>query len=466
MDVRTDHSKGRERGGILLPLLILLLAGCSEGPGSPSGNGIVPAGGATTVTSSNSHAFSIPAPNLGGENLQLHLEGDVAFESEFVAAPAEIHGGLGPIFNNNACISCHVRDGRGRPPGPGERSDQLLLRISRPGSDAGTGGPSGVPGYGQQFLDRSLFGVSSHGDYRIDWSEEAGEYADGTPFSLRRPEVIITSTYREFGPDILISPRVAPPVFGNGLMEAIDESTILEYEDPGDGDGDGISGRANYVWNDETGRTELGRFGWKANTPTLRQQTAAAFLNDMGVTSPYYRVESSTGTDLDDGLEDDPEISEGMLLATVRYVQTLGVPARRNVGDTEVRHGERIFGEIGCAGCHRPSMTTGVLEGVPEVSNQRIAPYTDMLLHDMGEGLADNRPDFLADGREWRTPPLWGIGLTAIVNGHTNFLHDGRARSIAEAILWHGGEGETARERFRTLSTADRAALLRFVESL
>ena len=442
------------------------IAACSDDdPGGPSGSSAIPAGGATTVFVANSHAFSIPAPNLGATNLALHLDGDLQFETEFVAAPTDLQGGLGPVFNSNSCISCHVRDGRGRPPFAGERAQQMLLRVSVPGIGA-DGGPNPADGFGRQFFDKSIFGVEPYGEFLVDWIEESGMFEDGAAYSLRRPEIRITSSYRPLPGNLLISPRVPPGVFGTGLLEALSESTIRSFADPNDRDGNGISGRVNEVRNDRTGQIEIGRFGWKANTPTLEQQTAAAYLNDMGITSPYYPIESSAGTGRDDGVEDDPEIDSDILLSATRYVQTLGVPARRNVDDPEVQRGEILFSSIGCAGCHRPEMTTGVLDDVPEVSNQKIAPYTDLLLHDMGPGLADNRPDFLASGQEWRTPPLWGIGLTYLVNGHTFFLHDGRARSISEAILWHGGEAAATQERYRMLSASERDDLIAFVRSL
>ena len=443
-----------------------LFTGCVEEATQPVDDEVVLSGGATTIINATSNAFSTPAPNLSADRLGLHLRGDADFEAEFVAAPAEINSGLGPVFNNNACVSCHVRDGRGRPPFPGTAASQMLMRISMPGRDAATGGPVPVPGYGTQLFDKSIFGKTPQGRFSLDWVELPERYSDGTPYSLRRPIYAIVDAYRSMPGGVLLSPRIASPVFGLGLLEAVSESTIIEFADPNDGDGDGISGRPNYVWNVEKGERELGRFGWKANTPTLLQQTAAAYRNDMGITSPYFPVESSFGTDQHDGGDDEPEISRETLEAVTFYVQTLAVPARRSTGNVQVQRGEQLFTEINCASCHRPSMMTGTHPTVPEVSGQRIYPYTDMLLHDMGDGLSDNREDFEASGREWRTPPLWGIGLTSLVNGHTFFLHDGRARSIEEAILWHGGEAEGSREKFQTMSKEDRDALLAFVKSL
>lgn len=445
---------------------LAVLGGCSEeGPG-PQDDSSPLAGGATTVFSVNSNAFSTPAPNLVGDRFDLHMKGDAAFEAQFVSAGGETNYGLGPVFNNNACIACHPRDGRGRPPYPEETSQSMFLRISLPGSDPVTGGPLPVPGYGTQLFDKAIFGVPVQGKFRTDWKEITGTFADGEGFSLREPHYTVTNSYRSLPGDMLISPRVAPPVFGDGLLEAIAESTILSLADPSDADGDGISGRTNLVWNFLHERSELGRFGWKASNPSLLQQSAGAYNGDMGVTSYYFSKESSYGSDLHDGREDDPEVPQDVLESVVFYVQTLAVPARRNVSNPDVKRGETIFREANCSGCHIPTLQTGTLDGVPEVSGQTIHPYTDLLLHDMGEGLADGRTDYLASGQEWRTPPLWGIGLTYIVNGHNFYLHDGRARSLMEAILWHGGEAQASREHVRNLSKADRDALIRFLESL
>ena len=451
---------------LILGILPFLVTACEEDAVTPSDETSVFSGGATTVFISNSTAFSTPAPNLVGNRLELHLDGDLAFESQFVAAPAEVNSGLGPVFNNNACVACHPSDGRGRPPYPGEAPQSLFLRISLPGSDPVTGGPKAVPGYGTQLFDKSIFGVQPQGNFSVTWEETEYQFADGETYSLRKPTYTVLNTYREWPTNAGISPRVAPGVFGGGLLEAIPEATMQSLADPNDSDGDGISGKMNLVWNHQRQRSEPGRFGWKANNPTLLQQSAGAYNGDMGVTSPYFPRESSFGSGQDDGKDDDPEISQEILDAVVFYVQTLGVPARRDADNPEVLRGQTIFREANCSGCHIETLETGRLADVPEVAGQKIHPYTDLLLHDMGEGLADNRADFLATGNEWRTPPLWGIGLTQVVSGHTFFLHDGRARNLMEAIMWHGGEAENSQEYVRNLSKADRAALLRFLESL
>lgn len=453
---------------LTIGLGLATLPGCGDSPSGPDTNETpAPAGGETTIFEVTSKAFSTPAPNLSVAGLEKHLDGDLAFEAAFVSAPAAVNSGLGPVFNNNACAACHPSDGRGRPPRPGEKPQSMFLRISLPGTNPdGSGGPNPVPGFGTQLFDKSIFGVPPEGEFVISYVEESGSFPDGEMYSLQRPTYEIVNTYQTLPAGVLISPRVAPPVFGRGLLEAIDESTILGFADESDSDGDGISGKPNYVWDYLNGQLTLGRFGLKANNPSLLQQSAGAYNGDIGITSPYFSTESSYGNSQHDGLDDDPEVDQQTLEDVTFYTQTLAVPARRNLEDPQVVRGERLFKQANCSGCHLPEMHTGVLQGVPEVSNQEIAPYTDMLLHDMGDGLADGRSDFLADGNEWRTPPLWGIGLTHLVNGHNLFLHDGRARDLVEAILWHGGEAEESTAFFRNLRKADRDALIAFLQSL
>ena len=424
-------------------------------------------GGETTVFDATSHAFSTPAPNLSADGLAKHLEGDVEFEAVFVTVPAEVNPGLGPVYNNIACINCHARDGRGRAPTSGEKLTSMLFRVSLPNPEGDvTHGPVPVPGFGTQLNNRAIFGVPPEGTVTIDYTEGELTTSDGVKVYLRTPSYEIKDAYQPLPEDVELSPRVAPVVFGLGLLEAIPESTILALADEDDQDGDGISGKANYVWDVQKNGLSLGRFGWKANQPTLIQQVASAYHDDMGITTSLLPKESSDGQSQYDGRGDDPELSDEILDVVTFYVQTLAVPARRDLDDPMVQHGEQLFDSAGCAGCHIPTLQTGSLSDVPEVSNQTIHPYTDLLLHDMGPGLADNRPDFLASGSEWRTPPLWGIGLVKVVNGHTNFLHDGRARGLLEAILWHGGEAEQSREAVQQMSASDRDALITFLESL
>lgn len=425
-------------------------------------------GGDTTVFDASSHAFSTPAPNLTQNALDKHLEGDVEFEAVFVTAPAVVNPGLGPIYNNVSCINCHSRDGRGRPPDLDEKLVSMLFRLSLPNSENELTGqqPIPVPGYGTQLNNRAIYGTPAEGSVKIDYTEQTLTLQDGTRVHLRYPNYTLTDTYHPLPENLQVSPRVAPVVFGLGLLEAIPEETILENADENDSDGDGISGKPNYVW-DVVNRTDaLGRFGWKANQPNLLQQVASAYHDDMGITTSLFPLENSTGQSQLKENKSTPEVSDEILDVVTFYVQTLAVPARRKVDDPKVKHGERLFAQAQCADCHIPTLRTGVLTGVPSVSNQTIHPYTDLLLHDMGPDLADNRPDFRANGYEWRTPPLWGIGLVRTVNGHTNFLHDGRARDLMEAILWHGGEAEKSRDTVLEMSKTERDALITFLESL
>lgn len=424
-------------------------------------------GGETTVFGTFSTLFEQPAANLNADEAALHFKGNVGFEGTFVTAPSIVNPGLGPFFNNTSCASCHGRNGRS--PFPDDASDLggLLLRISAPGVTP-YGGPMPVPGYGGQLQQRAIYNTQPEAEVEWHWEELTRTFADGETVTLRKPVFSLKNGYDgQLPSDVRISPRIASQVIGLGLFEAISEADILSFADEKDSDGDGISGKPNYVFDEKSQHLALGRFGWKAGQPSLLQQSAAAFVEDMGVTSPLFPNENCAGNPACDGTADDPEISEQTLDAAVFYTQSLGVPARRNVDDKQVRQGKALFQKAGCDGCHRASYITAQHpDGLAFLSNQKIFPYTDLLLHDMGEGLTDDRPDFAANGQEWRTAPLWGIGLTPIINGHTDFLHDGRARSLMEAVLWHGGEAEKSRQAVEKMSKKDREALLVFLESL
>ncbi len=449
----------------LLPILGLS-TGCESTP--------VPEllGGQTSIYDITPNAFAQPAPGLDRDQELLFFVGNSFFNQNWVSAPAstEARDGLGPFFNARSCAGCHFKDGRGRPPQhPSESATGLLLRLSIPGR-AADGSYLPDPTYGGQIQDHAIEGLRPEARLAVDGEEVPGQFADGTPYSLWRPSYRLEELgYGELHPDIAVSPRVAPQVIGMGLLEAIPESRILERADPSDQDGDGISGRPNWVWDRSSGGPALGRFGWKANQPSVLQQAAGAFLGDMGITTGLFSDQECGGvgpecTGAPSG--GSPEIADDDLMKVVLYASSLAVPAMRNADDPRAIEGARLFEELGCAACHTPSTQTGIHPTIPALSNQAIHPYTDLLLHDMGDGLADGQPDFEASGSEWRTPPLWGIGLFQTVNRHTYYLHDGRARSLSEAILWHGGEAETARRRFVESSARDRAFLLFFLESL
>lgn len=435
---------------------LALGAGCGQDSGEVL---TVASGGDLSIVDRTSHAFTKPAPNLNADELELHLEGDLAFEAQFVSPGAPRNAGLGPGFNNNACAACHIRNGRGMPVvGHPSLRSSMLVRVSLPeGEPLVPGGAVPVGELGVQLQDHAIGGAEPEVSIDLQWERVPGSYADGTPYELRRPKMtILLADGTELPDEVQRSLRQSPPIVGLGLLEAVPEATILAMADPDDADGDGISGRPNRVWDARAQRAVLGRFGHKANEPNLTQQTADAFVNDMGVLTPY-----------GDGAH--AEIDAAFFEATVFYTQSLAIPERFVPAEPERREaiarGEVLFEELNCVGCHVSELESGPAD-YPSLAHQRFAPYTDLLLHDMGEELADGRPDFEATGREWRTAPLWGLGLAQTVLPGSGYLHDGRARTIAEAILWHGGEAEASREGFRHLSKAERDDLLAFLRSL
>ncbi len=421
-------------------------------------------GGAATVFDETSHAFTHEIDGLSERDGQVHEFGDKAFEQTFVSNPAPIFGGLGPVFNNVSCISCHHNDGKGTPTA-GQSTSSLLFRISVPGKDL-HGGPLAADGFGLQLQDQSLIGSKPEAQISINYTSLSVTYPDGTVVALRQPTYNVYNPYTPLPASYMLSPRLAPPVFGGGLIDNIPAQTILSFVDAGDKNHDGISGKANYVFNPYSQKMEIGRFGLKANTSALAVQVAAAYQQDMGITSYVFGQEASYGQAQTANAKPNKDIPDSTLNAAIFYVRTLAVPARRNTTDVDVKAGQQLFTQINCSGCHRQTIQTGIDLTLPALSNQRIHPYSDFLLHDMGNGLADNRPDFLATGNEWRTMPLWGIGLFGKTNGTPYYLHDGRATTIEQAILWHGGEAENAKQAFMQLSNADRTKILKFIQSL
>lgn len=450
-------------------------------------------GGATTRAMESRTSFLEPAYNL---SLQRQLEfysGGSFFRQAWLIAPSSstLRDGLGPLFNARACSTCHVRGGRGRPPlTPREPLVSLTLRLSIPGVDPQLG-VTPEPTYGDQL---QILGIAlteraglSPGDNsaesrgpvgegygEVTYETRHGQYADGQAWELRVPRYSIRDlAYGPLHDDTVISPRVAPALLGMGLLEAIPAEAIIAAADPDDADRDGISGRVNHVWDRAQQRAMPGRFGWKASQPNLLQQAAAAFRNDIGITNALYPSESCTAAQTPcrraqhgKGPGTPHEISDELLATTTYFLRFLAVPERRNAQAPDVLEGRRLFRRIGCAMCHAPRHVTGEVAGFPELSNQTIWPYTDLLLHDMGDGLADGRHEFDATGREWRTPPLWGLGWSERVTGHEAYLHDGRARSVSEAILWHDGEARAAQQEFLNLSRRKRQALVAFLKSL
>lgn len=428
-------------------------------------------GGDGTNFDTSRDAFNKPLANLAGDRRDDFFLGNAIFNRGWVTAPASVadFDGLGPLFNAGNCSACHFKDGRGRPPEPGENLISMLVRLSVPGVGE-HGGVVPDPVYGDQLQENAILGVPKEGTTHVSYTERPGTYADGTPYSLRVPEYSIGDLgYGPLAAGISISARTAPALAGMGLLEAIPEATLLAAADPDDANHDGISGRVNHVWDETKKASVVGRFGWKANQPSIAQQNAGAFLGDMGITSALFGDETCSPTQTACAAAatgPTPQLRADINAQVDYYVMTLGVPGRRDIDEPDVVRGRELFTRTGCASCHTPTIVTGDSAEYPETAHQRIHPYTDLLLHDMGPELADNRPDFEATGTEWRTPPLWGIGLVENVNRHTYFMHDGRARGFAEAILWHGGEAASSTAAFIAMPKADRDALVAFLGSL
>ncbi len=454
--------------------LAILLTSCSnedEGYTLKPEEGEALSGGTSTVLNASGEAFGFASQALTFDEDTDFGIGNSFFRQSWVSAPSSTtaRDGLGPFYNAVSCSACHFKDGRGRPPAYDyEMGHGLLLRLGTAGTDV-HGGPLADPVYGGQLQDNAILGQTAKGQFTITYEDITETYDDGTSVILKKPIYHLQNPgYGTFAAGIRISPRVANQIIGLGLLEAITETDILAHADANDTDGDGISGRANYVYDKASNTTKMGRFGWKANQPDVRQQVAAAFSGDMGLTSSLFPNENCPpGVDcnaIPNG--GSPEVPDLTLERIVLYSRTLSVPARRNFDDKEVLEGKKIFTDLKCASCHTPKFQTGNDYMIAGLRNQTIRPYSDMLLHDMGANLSDGSPDFLASGSEWRTQPLWGIGLIATVNGHTNLMHDGRARNIEEAILWHGGEAQNAKNTYKKLPLKEREKLLKFLNSL
>ncbi|MBL4744912.1 MAG: thiol oxidoreductase [Flavobacteriaceae bacterium] len=460
------------KNSLLFTLLLLGLFSCVKDDINDTSTSIPDkeartyAGGKTTIFANTSFSFDNPAPNLSSDNLAMHLAGDMQFEQAFVTAPAAVNPGLGAQFNNTSCISCHPKDGRARFPQDINSNSGFFLRTSIPGTDI-HGGPNPTPGFGGQLQNHAIYGKTPEVKFTISYQDLPVHFKDGTTIILQKPIYGITDSYIPMPAQAMFSPRIGPPVYGLGLLEAIKASDLLKNEDVLDENEDEISGKANRVWDPVSKTHQIGRFGWKGGAPSVMVQSAGAYHGDMGLTSPLFPHEADAGQTNGSPLAlSTPEISQEILDQIEIYCQTLAVPAARNLDDPMVIQGFQIFEDANCVACHIPKHITGIIQGVPAISNQTIYPYTDLLLHDMGDDLADNRPEFLANGNEWQTRPLWGIGLTNLVNGHTNFLHDGRARNLEEAILWHGGEAKKSKEYYTDLTKKERTSLLAFLNAI
>lgn len=427
-------------------------------------------------------AFMQPIDGLPFEQRMNFVLGRAIFEKLWVSSPSSTTAsdGLGPLYNARSCFQCHLNNGRGLPPDEQGSSNRngMLIRLGIPGK--GHESPLGVtpePTYGTQLQTFAVAGLPAEAIPRLEYQTHSVTLNGDHAVELRRPIYRLTRAgYGDFHPRTRLSPRLAPAMIGLGLLELIPAADLLAQEDPDDRNGDGISGRANRVYHPDHEQPQLGRFGWKAGQPDLRLQNASALNTDIGISNPDFPhpggdctsaqqacLEAPNGnTEAQDGLEASADMMDMLLF----YTRHLAVPPRRQADDPYVRAGQQLFRSTGCSQCHTPSHRTGTAPDRPALSNRTIWPYTDLLLHDMGEGLADQRPEFAANGREWRTPPLWGLGRHLAISGERALLHDGRARTLTEAVLWHGGEAEAARERFRQLTPQQRKQLISFLESL
>lgn len=434
-----------------------------------------------TVDKSDAEAYTLPAPVLNYRERETFMNGRSHFKRRWIA-PITFNGewGLGPTFIQTRCSECHINNGRGGPPASGkEQLSTMLVRLSLPGTNE-HGGPKPDPNYGDQFQNNALQAqevdlryahemVPAEAALYLDWEEQVLTLHDGEKVPMRKPKLRIENlAFGPLGEGAMLSIRNTQPVIGLGLIEAVSEDSLKAIA--AEQKKQGLNGRINYVWDFVNTREAVGRFGWKAGQATLMGQTAGAFLGDLGVTSKFLRVNNCPPIQKACLIQDpanDPEIIDADMDDFELWLRGLAAPARRNMDDPQVQQGGKLFAEAGCASCHLPVMKTAdSYPAFPKLANRVFYPYTDVLLHDMGEELADNRPEFKAGGRDWRTAPLWGIGLNKVVNGQTALLHDARARTVLEAILWHGGEAAASRGAFSKLNKADRDALIRYVESI
>jgi len=475
-------NRARARSGAAASMLAVWLAGCM--PAEPHADAVAAdapslsapvdtprlIAASATVFDDTRAAFSLPLPGLSAAGRARLFVGNSFFNQNWVTAPASTvdRDGVGPLFNARSCSGCHFKDGRGRAPDAPAELQSMLLRVSVPGTGE-HGAPKPHAVYGDQIQGSAIAGIAPEARVLVDYTERTSVYADGEAYALRQPRYRFEQL--GYGPahGLLISGRVAPAMLGLGLLEAVPDAALLAHADPEDRDGDGISGRPNYVWDVDARAQRLGRFGWKAEQPSIRQQVASAFLGDMGITSSVFPRENCSEAEeqcqrAPNG--GNPELSDDTLASVEHYARTLAVPQSRALAPQLSSLGETLFHAAHCHGCHVETLHTPQVSAVPELSNLTFHPYTDLLLHDMGAELADDRPAFAADGREFRTAPLWGVGLVPKVNGHNSLLHDGRARGVAEAILWHHGEAEAARAKFVAMTRAQREALVSFVEAL
>lgn len=435
-------------------------------------------GAATNTKVFGVDVFSQPSANMGFEQELDFKVGDGFFKKLWVSAPSSTTSsdGLGPLFNARACQNCHFKDGRGRTITDGEADISIFLRLAQKSGTKGTH-EANVPDpiYGHQLQDRSLPNIPAEGHMKITYEPIEVTLADGLVVELRKPNYTIENLgYGPIDAKTGVSPRIAPQMIGLGLVQAIPEADILAWVDENDADGNGISGRANRVWSAGLQDFSIGRFGHKAGNATLKDQAASAFLGDMGLSTTLFSNsdgECTQGQTACQGLPngegaDGVEVSDEILELIDFYARNLAVPERKNIAETEVLKGKEVFYNIGCTNCHRPKFVTARDSENSPQSFQLIWPYSDFLLHDMGEGLADEIGEYEAQAGEWRTAPLWGARFSGVMSGEKNYLHDGRARNLLEAVLWHGGEAQASRDAVVALDKEQRDALIAFLDSL
>lgn len=413
-------------------------------------------------------AYSQAIQPLDAPQNAAFFKGRSLVRQSWVIPPSEdlTIAGLGPLYNRNSCVACHSKNGRGHAPnGPQDSLRAMVVRLSMP-DQTPTNAPLPHPWYGDQLNEFGVVGIPAEAKIQISYEETIFTFKDGEQVNLRTPTIHLTDlAYGRLTSDTQLSARIAPAIYGMGLLAAIPEQAIIDLATQTKPDG--ISGKVNMVWDTESQKVQLGRFGWKANAAGLKMQTASALAGDMGITSAYFPTANCAAKQHNCiKANTSNEVSTSQVEEMEFYQLALAVPKQRNTEDIRVIKGSQAFKKANCAVCHIPEMRTGDFPRFAQLTNVTIKPYTDLLLHNMGPNLTDGRPDFLATGEEWRTPPLWGIGLAKKVDPQAGFLHDGRARTLMEAILWHGGEAENAKQRVINMPSHERKALMAFLESL
>ncbi|WLP94094.1 di-heme oxidoredictase family protein [Psychrobacter sp. M13] len=462
-------------------------------------------GGDTGVTITSAESYSKPSSNLTALRKGDFFVGNAFFKQPWVIAPAstDSRDGLGALFNVAACQSCHIKDGRGHAPmTSSDDADSLLIRLAMPAStdeERKQLAQSMIekvvhPMYGGQLQDRGIQGVPAEARISVQWTDKPVTFADGHIETLRAPTFTLTDPgYGAFDDELMVSPRIALPMIGLGLLDQIPDADIkkqaVSVDNSASKDTTAISGKFNWVLDPQTGKTSLGRFGWKAGQTKLVTQNQSAFNEDMGLTSNIRPIESctplqtaclnaTTGADEQGNGKPPVEVSDEVVKFVEFYTRNLAVPNRRDADSEQVLAGKKHFYDMGCQSCHTPRYQLPKTDDDHlEQHGQVIYPYTDLLLHDMGDDLADRtiagklpskdaQVEFLANSYEWRTPALWGIGLAQTVDSQATFLHDGRARTLIEAVLWHGGEAKAQQQKVLQLDEQGRAELNAFLQSL